>query len=64
MLKLLMDKGYEGEELLSKYQEIKPKYVDLARAVSKAETEFAEGHITTHKDFLSHIENLKAEHGI
>jgi len=43
----LIGKGYEGDELLSKNEEMKPKFISYHHRISEAETDHHEGRVTT-----------------
>jgi len=61
LLRYLIDKGYEGEELLAKYEELKPKFLDYATKVLEAEKNFAEGKVTTWDEART---RLKEQHDL
>ena len=45
LLKYLMDNGFEGDELLEKYAEIKPKFVSYYSAVKRSEADIKAGRV-------------------
>ncbi len=57
LLRHPIDEGYEGEELLAKHEELKPKFLDFAGRVLGAEEGFAEGRTTTYPSIRENIRN-------
>ena len=61
LLRHLIAEGYEGEELLARYEELKPKFLDFAGKILDAEAGFAEGRTTTYPAIR---ENVKNKYGL
>ncbi|MBQ9022022.1 MAG: AbrB/MazE/SpoVT family DNA-binding domain-containing protein [Eggerthellaceae bacterium] len=61
LLRHLIDEGYEGDMLLEKYEELKPKFLDFAGKVLDAEQSVAEGRTTT---YATVRKNLKDKYGL
>ena len=45
LLRYLMKNGYEGEELLEKYAEIKPKFISFYGTIEQSEADIKTGHV-------------------
>lgn len=56
LLRHLIEEGYEGDQLLERYEELKPKFVDFAGKILEAEEGFAEGRTTTYASIHKNIE--------
>ncbi len=61
LLRHLIEQGLEGEELLEKYSEIKPKLSSYASAVRRSQKDIVEGRV---KDFDEVQESLRGKHGL
>lgn len=46
ILRYLMDRGYEGDALLKKYQEVKPLFMDYRHAIASSEDDIAAGRVS------------------
>ena len=61
LLRYLMAKGFEGDELLEKYEELKPKFIDFHNAVAAAEADIEAGRVRSYEAF---DEEMKAKYGL
>ena len=61
LLRYLMERGLQGEELLSAYEELKPKFASYFRAVEAAESDIANSNVI---DFDNMQADLKAKYGL
>jgi len=61
LMRWLIGKGYEGEELLQKYEEVKPKFLSYNRMISEAEEDVRAGRVTTWEALRDEIRD---SHGI
>ena len=61
LMRWLIGKGYEGEALLSKYEEIKPKFLSWNRGIRAAEQDVLEGRTTT---WAVVREEIEKEYGV
>ena len=61
LLRYLMDNGYEGDELLEKYAEIKPKFVSYYSAIERSEADIAAGRV---KDFDEIQQQMREKYGL
>lgn len=61
LLRYLIDQGCEGEDLLERYEELKPKFASYYKAVKGSETAIAEGRLG---DFDEMQERIRAKHGL
>ena len=61
LLRYLMERGLQGEELLSAYEELKPKFASYFRAVEAAESDIATGNVI---DFDNMQADIKAKYGL
>ena len=46
-MRWLVEKGYEGNELLAKYEEVRPKFLSFHRKIREAEEDIAAGRVTS-----------------
>ena len=51
----LIKQGFEGQELLDKYEEIRPKFIDYTLRVLQAEDDFESGRTTTYEAMRTNI---------
>ena len=61
LLRYLIDKGCEGDELLRMYEELKPKFVSYYKAIESSEKDIAAGRTV---DFDEMQERLSGKHGL
>lgn len=61
LLRHLMDSGYEGEELLQKYKEIKPEFLSYQRAVDRSEADIAADRVANAEEVQ---QRLRAKYGL
>ena len=61
LLRYLINEGYEGDELLEKYKEMKPNFIDFAGKILEAEKSIEAGQTTTYATIRS---TLKDKYGI
>lgn len=61
LLRHLMDQGYEGDELLERYAEMKPKFVSYARAIERAESDISAGRVS---DFDEMQSKMRVKYGL
>ena len=61
LLRYLIEQGCEGEDLLRKYEEIKPKFSSYYRAVERSEADIAAGRVV---DFDEMQQRLREDHGL
>lgn len=55
LLRYLIDKGYDGEDLLDKYEEIKPMFISIHRAIERSEADIAAGRVMSFDDMQREI---------
>lgn len=55
LMRWLIGKGYEGEELLQKYEEIKPKFISYNRMITEAEDDVQAGRVTAWEELCDEI---------
>lgn len=56
LLRYLVENGCEGEQLLEKYTELKPKFASYYRAVERSEADIREGRIVEFDEMQRSIE--------
>ena len=61
LLRYLIEQGCEGEELLEKYEELKPRFVSYYRAIERSEADIAAGRTV---DFDEMQQRLRERHGL
>ena len=61
LLRFLISEGLEGDELLEKYKEIKPKFIDYSNRIIEAERDFSEGRVVS---FETAIARVKEKNGL
>jgi len=61
LLRHLIAQGYEGEELIEKYTEAKPKFVSYYKAITQAEDDIADGRVG---DASEMQERMRAKYGL
>lgn len=61
LLRFLVSEGYEGDELISKYAELGPKFFDYSKRVREADSDYAGGRI---KPFDQALTSIKEKHGL
>lgn len=61
LLRYLMDNGYEGDELLEKYVEIKPKFISYYNAIERSEADIAARRV---KDFDEVQQAMREKYGL
>lgn len=61
ILRFLVSQGYEGEELISQYQDIRRKMSDVQAKLDEAEQDIAEGRTDTYENMRARIRD---EYGI
>ena len=55
LLKYLVEQGCEGDELVSKYEELKPKFVSFYKAVERSEADIASGKTVSFEEMQSEV---------
>ena len=55
ILRYLVDEGYEGDDLIAKYQEVKPRVISVRAKIAKAERDVEEGRIDTYDNMRARI---------
>ena len=61
LMRYLIGEGYEGDELLKKYEEVKPKFEEFAKKILEAEKALEEGRTTTYEAIRK---NIKDKYGL
>ena len=61
LLRYLMENGFEGEELLQKYAEMKPKFFSYYKAIEQSEADIAAGQVVSYDEMRQRI---REEHGV
>lgn len=61
ILRHLIEKGFEGEDLIARYQEMKKKIVPLRDRIDEAERDIAEGRVGSAEEMQKRI---KAKYGL
>lgn len=61
ILRYLIEEGYEGEDLISQYQEMKRKIVPLRDRIDEAERDIAEGRVGSAEEMQKRV---KAKYGL
>lgn len=57
ILRRLIEQGYEGESLLQKYQEVRPRIAKYAEKLSEGEEDIAKGRVLPLDDVLSRVKD-------
>ena len=55
ILRSLVKQGFEGEELIERYQETKRKIVSVRRKLEEAERDVSDGHVDTYENMRDRI---------
>ena len=61
LLRYLIGKGFEGEALLDKYAEIKPKFVSFHKAIAQSEADIAAGRVI---DAETSLRRIREKYGL
>lgn len=61
LLRHLMSKGLEGEDLLAQYAELKPKFASYAKAIKRSEDDIAHGRLIDFDDMQA---SIRGTHGL
>ena len=61
LLRYLMENGYEGDELLEKYAEIKPKFISFYSAIEQSEDDIEAGRVGRFDDMQR---RMREKHGL
>lgn len=61
LLRFLIDQGCEGEELLQRYSEIKPKFISYFKAVGQSDKDIANGRV---RDFDEVQREMRERYGL
>lgn len=61
LLRFLIEQGCEGEELLQRYSEMKPKFISFFKAVERSEKDIAEGCV---RDFGDVQQEMREKYGL
>lgn len=57
ILRHLVKQGYEGDDLIEKYQELKPRVISVKAKLDEAERDIAEGRVGSYEDMRNRIRN-------
>lgn len=52
LLRYLVGKGYEGEELISKYEEMRPSFFSFHRALNRSEEDIVAGRVVPYEEMM------------
>ena len=55
ILRYLIKEGYDGEELISQYREMKKKVISVRDKLDEAERDIAEGRVDTYENMRARI---------
>ena len=61
LLRYLIDMGFEGEELLEKYAEVKPKFISFYKAIARSEADIAAGRVV---DAEESLQRMREKYGL
>ena len=61
ILRYLVEEGYEGEDLITRYKEMKRKIIPIVEKLDEAERDIAEGRVAPAREM---IERLRDKHGL
>ena len=61
LLKYLVEQGCEGDDLIAKYEELKPKFVSYYKAVERSEADIAEDRLV---DFETMQARMRQKYGL
>ena len=61
LLRYLIDRGCEGEDLLAKFEELRPRFFDYYTAIGKSESDISAGQVTSFADMQNRLER---KHGL
>lgn len=61
LLRYLIEQGYDGEELIDKFQEVKPSFFSIHKAIQRSEEDIAAGRV---HDFDEMMKELKERYGL
>ncbi len=57
ILRNLIAEGYDGEELIEKYQEVKPKVISVQSKLDEAEKDISEGKLSSYEEMRDRIKD-------
>lgn len=55
LLKYLVEHGYVGDELIQKYEELKPKFASFYKAIESSEKDITEGRLVDFDDMQAEL---------
>ena len=55
ILRYLIEEGYEGEDLIAQYQEMKKKIIPLKAKLDQAERDIAEGRVDSYENMRARV---------
>ena len=61
LLRYLIDNCYEGDALIEKYEEVKPKFISYYQAIMRSEADIAAGRVA---DAFEMQERIRAKYGL
>ena len=61
LLRYLVESGCEGEELLSKFEEMRPQFTSYYKTIEQSELDIAEGRVSSFADMQKRMEQ---KHGL